>query len=37
MVYIKTKSGRFISLNHIVGFAIEEQVIELRGKEEEGI
>lgn len=32
MIYIKTKSGRFISLNHIVGFAIDEQVIELEGK-----
>jgi hypothetical protein len=32
MVYIRTKSGRFISIEHIVGFAIEEQIIEVEGK-----
>ena len=32
MVYVRTKSGRFISIDHIVGFAIEEQIIEVEGK-----
>lgn len=32
MIYVKTRSGRFISLNHIVGFALEEQTMEMEGK-----
>jgi hypothetical protein len=32
MVYVRTKSGRFISVDHIVGFAIEDQTIEVEGK-----
>jgi hypothetical protein len=32
MIYVKTRSGRFMSLNHIVGFALEEQSMEMEGK-----
>ncbi len=32
MIYVRTRSGRFLSLNHIVGFAIEEQNTEMEGQ-----
>jgi hypothetical protein len=32
MIYVKTRSGRFMSLSHIVGFALEEQIMEMEGK-----
>ncbi|MGH7888939.1 MAG: hypothetical protein ACRENF_00120 [Thermodesulfobacteriota bacterium] len=32
MIYVRTRSGRFLSLNHLVGFAIEEQNTEMEGK-----
>jgi hypothetical protein len=32
MIYVKTRSGRFISLNHIIGFAIEDEIMEMEGK-----
>ena len=32
MIYIKTRSGRFVSLDHIAGFALEEQIMEMEGK-----
>lgn len=32
MIFVKTRSGRFMSLDHIVGFAIEEQTMEMEGK-----
>ncbi|MCX7738619.1 MAG: hypothetical protein N2Z80_04300 [Hydrogenothermaceae bacterium] len=32
MVFIRTRSGRYINLNHIVGFAVEYEKIELNGR-----
>jgi hypothetical protein len=32
MIFVKTRSGRFISLDHIVGFAIEDEIMEMEGK-----
>ncbi len=32
MIYIRTRSGRFMSLDRIVGFALEEQIMEMEGK-----
>lgn len=32
MIFIRTRSGRYLSLNHIVGFAIEEQNTEMEGQ-----
>ncbi len=32
MIFVKTRSGRFISLSHIVGFAIEDEIMEMEGK-----
>ncbi|MEZ0323868.1 MAG: hypothetical protein ABWJ98_06150 [Hydrogenothermaceae bacterium] len=32
MIFIKTRSGRYINLNHIIGFAVEYEKIELDGK-----
>ncbi len=32
MIYIKTRSGRFLNLNSIHGFAVEEEKIEINGK-----
>ncbi len=32
MIFVKTRSGRFMSLDQIVGFAIEDKVIEMEGK-----
>lgn len=32
MIFIKTRSGRFLASNHVVGFAIEEQNTEMEGQ-----
>lgn len=32
MVYIKTRSGRFFSVDHIVGFSIEHHIEEIEGR-----
>lgn len=32
MIFIKTRSGRFLNLNSIHGFAVEEEKIELNGR-----
>lgn len=32
MIFIRTRSGRYINLNHIVGFAVEDEKIELNGR-----
>ncbi|MGQ0793303.1 MAG: hypothetical protein ACT4NX_04355 [Deltaproteobacteria bacterium] len=32
MIFIRSRSGRFLSLAHIAGFAIEEQTTELEGQ-----
>jgi hypothetical protein len=32
VIYIKTRSGRFLNLNSIHGFAVEEEKIEINGK-----
>lgn len=32
MIFVKTRSGRYISLNHIIGFAVEYEKIELNGR-----
>lgn len=32
MVYIKSRSGRFLSQDHIIGFAIEDQLADIQGK-----
>lgn len=32
MIFIKTRSGRFLNLNSIHGFAVEEEKMEINGK-----
>lgn len=32
MIFVKTRSGRYINLNHIIGFAVEYEKIELNGR-----
>lgn len=32
MIYVKTRSGRYLSLNHIIGFAVETEKMEIDGK-----
>lgn len=32
MIFVRTRSGRYINLNHIIGFAVEYEKIELNGR-----
>lgn len=32
MVFVRTRSGRYLALRHIVGFAVEEHQMEIEGK-----
>ena len=32
MIFVRTRSGRFMSLDHIIGFAIEDHSMEMEGK-----
>ena len=32
MMFVKTRSGRFMSIEHIVGFAIEDEIMEMEGR-----
>lgn len=32
MIFIKTRSGRYLLLNHIIGFAVEEEKMEISGR-----
>lgn len=32
MVFVRTRSGRYLGLRHIVGFAVEEHHTEMEGK-----
>ncbi len=32
MIFIKTRSGRYLSIEHIIGFAVEMEKIEIEGK-----
>jgi tRNA(Ile2) C34 agmatinyltransferase TiaS len=32
MIFIKTRSGRHLSLEHIIGFAVEEEKMEINGR-----
>lgn len=32
MIFVRTRSGRFMSLDHIIGFAIEDHNLEKEGK-----
>ncbi len=32
MIFVRTRSGRYLSLSHIIGFAIEEQNTEMEGQ-----
>lgn len=32
MLYVRTRSGRYMSAEHIIGFAIEDQFVEITGK-----
>ena len=32
MIFVRTRSGRFMSLDYIIGFAIEDHSMEMEGK-----
>ncbi|MEJ5172845.1 MAG: hypothetical protein WHT47_03950 [Hydrogenothermaceae bacterium] len=32
MIFVRTRSGRYININHVIGFAVEYEKIELNGR-----
>lgn len=32
MIFVRTRSGRYININHIIGFAVEYEKMELNGR-----